>query len=268
MATHLTLYSSKFSRPFFLFSLVIGCFFSCQKKESSQKVISKTSQPLDTLSDKNFYLSFEKTAPFTVSEETPHQKQINLLTKNIGNSYEAALKAQEYLAPIYSEQFYTKDSTLLLKLANGKELKLPFWDPVADEGYVFQYFFKEINYFVLLVQWSEGNCWMLVNKANGKRKYCYGFPYLSPDKSKIIAINQNLDAGYSFNGIEVFSVRKDSLALDFHKETTWGPEGIKWVNKDQFLLKQTVEAKVEPANSIPNYITQYKLVTIKSKQNQ
>jgi hypothetical protein len=93
------------------------------------------------------------------------------LTDTIGNWHDRAVKIQSYLADRFHDYFYTTDSTLVLTLADGKESIFAKWDSVNAEGYTFEHYFDKIDYYLLRVQWGEGNCWMLVNRKNGFKKY-------------------------------------------------------------------------------------------------
>ena len=72
------------------------------------------------------------------------------------------------------------------------------------------------------------------------RKYINGLPYISLDNKKIITINTDLEAAYSFNGIELYLIMSDSLKLEFSKETKWGPKDLKWLSDDKISLKREI----------------------------
>jgi hypothetical protein len=76
----------------------------------------------------------------------------------------------------------------------------------------------------------------MVNRKNGFKKYISGLPYIYKDK--ILTINTDLEAGYSFNGIELYTLTNDTLKKEFSKETTWEPTDIHWINDNQFLVKR------------------------------
>ena len=120
---------------------------------------------------------------------------------------------------------------------------------------------------MLRVQFGEGNCWMLVNKKNGFKRYISGLPYISNDNKKIITVNTDLEAGYSFNGLELFSILTDSLRTEFSKETEWGPTDVKWINENQVFLKRE-HFLVDSITSNQDNIIDYKLMTIEKKTSR
>jgi hypothetical protein len=153
---------------------------------------------------------------------------------------------------------------LVLKLGNGKISNFAKWDSENDEGYTFEHYFDKIDYYLLRVQWGEGNCWMLVNRKNGFKKYIGGLPYISLDNKQILTTNMDLEAGYSFNGFELYSILADSLKTEFSKTTVFGPTDVKWINENEFLLKRE-HFHVDTLTGNQDNIVDYKKVTIEKK---
>lgn len=204
------------------------------EKSHNDSVVSKT----DTLVANNYLLTFEKADSFKRTDIFGDLDTRLKLTAKIYNSHEAAQTIQKYLRKKFRDYFYTTDSTVVLKLSNGKTESFPLWDEKNEEGFSFVHFFDKIDYILLHVQWYEGNCWMLVNRKNGLKKYIIGIPYISLDNKKIITINTDLDAAYSFNGIELYLITNDSLKLEFSRKTQWGPKDLKWLSNNRILLKR------------------------------
>jgi hypothetical protein len=235
----------------------------------SEKISSNQTStlPVDTLMADNFLLTFGIADSFKMSDIYGDNEYRIQLTDKIGNCHKKADKIQEYLKNKFGDCFYTTDSTLVLRLLNNKTEIFPLWDAEKDEGYNFEHYFANIDYYLLRVQWGEGNCWMLVNRKNGFKKYISGLPYISKNKQKILTINSDLEAGYSFNGLELFSIEFDSLKTEFRKKTIWGPTNVKWINGNQFLIKRE-HFHVDSLTGIQNNIIDYKTVTIEKKTCQ
>src|SRR5688572_6752447 len=165
--------------------------------------------------------------------------QRDVVSKDSANWHGKAEAMEKYLLKTNSQYFSIQDSTLVLKLQNGKQLKFPKWDSVNDLGYNFENFFPDINYYLLRVQFYEGDGWMLVNQKNGASQFVGGRPYFSPDKKQVIAGNLDLEAGYSFNGLQYFIVVGDSLKKEWELEiNNWGPEAIKWTSNNSVDIKK------------------------------
>lgn len=105
---------------------------------------------------------------------------------------------------------------------------------------------------------------MLVNRQNGHKNHISGLPYISKDNKKIITINKDLIAGYSFNGIELYTILADSLKEEFYIETKWGPQDLKWINENEFLLKRE-HLPEDSKIGIEDNIIDYKRVKIEKK---
>lgn len=206
------------------------------EKSNRDSVFSKT----DTLIASNYLLTFEKADSFKRTDIFGDLDTRLKMTDKIDNSHEEAQTIQKHLSKKFGDYFYTTDTTLVLKLSNGKTESFPLWDEKKEEGFSFVHFFDKIDYILLHVQWYEGNCWMLVNRKNGMKKYINGLPYISLDNKKIIAINTDLEAAYSFNGIELYLITSDSLKLEFSRETKWGPKDLKWLSDNQISLKREI----------------------------
>jgi hypothetical protein len=217
---------------------------------------------LDSIVTNAYVITFQDTKPFAQTDIYGDLGYRINLTDTIDNWYDRAKKIQDYLQVKFSDYFTTSDSSLILNLASGQNLTFPVWDNEKDEGFGFEYYFKEIDYYLLRVQWIEGNCWLMVNRQNGFQRYICGLPYIN--KNKFLTINTDLDAGYSFNGMEFYSLINDTLKNEFSEKTTWGPVDIKWINDSQFLVKRE-HFYIDSIKKEQNNKFDYKLATIKNK---
>ncbi len=232
-----------------------------KEKISKKKNVSD----LDSIVTDNYVISFQDAKSFTTTDIYGDLKHRIDITDSIGNSHDRAKKIQDYLQLKFSNYFITTDSTIILKLANGQLLTFPYWDSNKNEGYNFEHYFKEIDYYLLRVQWGEGNCWLMVNRKNGFKKYISGLPYIYKDK--ILTINTDLEAGYSFNGVELYTLKNDTLKKEFSRETTWGPADVNWINDNQFLVKRE-HFYVDSITGKQDNKIDYKLGIIKRKNSR
>jgi hypothetical protein len=233
-----------------IYILTIVFFVACgqNNRNSTEKLVDlQDSLNLisDTLLTDNYLLVFESTDGFERTDIYGDLDYRNRLTDTIhGNYINKAEAIQTYLKKRFGNYFYLTDSTLVLKLANGDTMNFHIYVDKIDRenfefvGYIFEHYFDKIDYYLLFIEYYEGCNWMLVNRKNGFKKLIHGLPYISKDRKKIIAIGSDLDAGYSFNGIELYTVLADSLRTEFSKETDWGPIDVKWINENEFLLKR------------------------------
>lgn len=247
--------------------LTILLFAACGQRNETGSTGKTTALLLDTLIANNYILTFEKTDSFPTTDIYGDLNFRVGLTDTIGNWHERAEKIQSYLADKFGNYFYSTDTTLVLRLVDGNTISFAKWDDGKDEGYNFENYFDNIDYYLLRVQWGEGNCWMLVNRKNGFKKYINGVPYISIDNKEIISINSDMEAGYSFNGLELYTILADSLKTEFSKKTQWGPTDVKWISENKFLLKREL-FHIDSLTGNQDNIIDYKLVTIAKKTSQ
>ncbi len=168
------------------------------------------------------------------------QEERNRIIKNLDNSHEKAIAIENYLTQQFRDYFSTTDSTLTLFLENNEKIILPKWDKELDLGYNFENYFPQTNYILLYVQYYEGNGWMLVNRKNGFKRFMHGQPYFSPDNKSILTASVDLEADYSFNGIEYYKLQNDTLTKILElKIKDWGPEKIKWTSNSSAVIAKT-----------------------------
>lgn len=242
-----------------LYVLIVAVVFSCAKKTEKEDDEKKSGigdsiyknidqmgadgefiNESDTINVGGYALIFspaDSTHLTDVFGDSPIRKD---LVDSIGNSHERAMFLEKnYLSKKFSKYFSANDSILTLYLDSGNELHFPKWDRTDEVGYNFQNYFKEIDYYSLWVQYVEGGSIVLVNRKSGTKKYVIGEPYISPEAKRIVAINIDLWAGFSANGIELLSVMGDSLKTEFSLEIeNWGPSGARWLSDDKLILEK------------------------------
>jgi hypothetical protein len=161
------------------------------------------------------------------------------MTDTIDNWLEKNKQLEKYLATKYPNYFKTDEKELTLFLEGGKELTLPKWDSLHQEGYNFGMYLAAIDYYLVYVQWYEGGSILLVNRKNGFKRNVIGEPYFSPDTKKMLTINSDLYAGYTDNGIEVLSITGDTLKSEFKiLIKNWGPTGARWLTDKKIVLQK------------------------------
>jgi len=242
---------------------------SCGQKNNSDSTSETTTLKLDTLIADNYILTFESADSFAKTDIYGDLNYRTKLTDTIHNWGKKAEKIQSYLLDKFDNHFNVTDSTLVLSLVDGTNKILSNNTNEGDDykHYYFQHYFDEIDYYLISVHLYEGGYWLLVNRNNGYTKRICGLPYILNGLNKIISINSDLEAGYSFNGIEFFTVTADSLKVEFRKETEWGPIDIKWVTDNNFLIKRE-HFHVDSQTGYQKNIVDYKRVKIKKKTSQ
>jgi len=133
--------------------------------------------------------------------------------------------------------------TLLLELQNGTQSTWINHHEDEDEDYVdYEYMGKlpAIGHFILNASFSEWRNYILVDVATGDTTLLCGYPEVSPDRTLLIAGNSDLFSGFSFNGIQLFSLKNKMLHEVGEKELEWGVEDLYWADESSIVVKRNV----------------------------
>lgn len=198
----------------------------------------------DTVYTQGYQLLFAASEDTVFNPYFPDQEKRDALSANEQNWFKATMLVEHYLRDLDHRYFNSTDSTISLTLADEQVLQLPRWESDTDEGedtrYAYEHYFPEVDFFLLRAQFNEGNCWLLVHRQSGRKTYISGLPHFSPDGTKVITGNLDLESGYSFNGLAHYSLMNDSLALNWELEiSNWGPRQIKWLSDSSLIIEKT-----------------------------
>lgn len=212
---------------------------SILKENFPEEETSYTIEPTDTISIGNYMLYFSTTDSIPFPPYYTDQKIRDSFWRVFGNSHDAANAVENYLTKRLPEIFTADDSTLTLQLVGGKKLILPKCDEEDMRCYCFEGYFPEIDYILLYVQYYEGSAYALVNRKNGIIRQIQGKPYFSDNYKSFITVNVDMEANYSFNGIEYYTFTADSVVQQFVLGiTNWGPAKAKWIDDKNIVLLQ------------------------------
>lgn len=232
-------------------------------EEYPEEERSYTIEPTDTISIGNYTLYFSPTDSIPFPPYYSDQKIRDSFWRTFGNSHDAANAVENYLKTKQPQIFTADDSTLTLLLAEGKKIVLPKWDEEEMKGYCFEGYFPEIDYILLYVQYYEGSAYALVHRKNGFIREIWGRPYFANNQNSFITANIDMEAGYSFNGIEYYTLTTDSVVRQFALGiTNCGPVKAKWINDRNIVMLQ--ECMVANSDDF-YYRTNYAKLTIMRK---
>lgn len=147
--------------------------------------------------------------------------------------------------------------TLLLTLENGSKKTFINQSSIESDNFTEYHFIsrlQDVNYYLMKVYFYEAFSYLMVNAKSGKETYLCGIPAISPDKSKVIAGCFDLQAGFVFNGLQLFEITSDSLSLTWSRELTkWGADNLAWINNSSFIAEQIQTDSL--MNTTTKYIT-------------
>jgi len=208
--------------------------------EKTENDITFKPSKIDTilkLNDK-IQLSITNTDSINVPEYFIHKGTIDSLFKPYNNRHSESKVLEKYIIQRDIEIAKRDSSGLHVKLING-EWKVLTLDPLTDESdNTLEHFFKKHGFYNIRVQWGEGNGYKLVNYKNGIVTKLKGKPFFSPNGKYIITVNADIDAGYSYNGIQLFENKNgDIKEIGNYEPTDWGPLSAKWIDNNKLIVK-------------------------------
>jgi len=111
-----------------------------------------------------------------------------------------------------------------------------------------------------MASYYEAYGYILVHKATGEMTELYGMPVVSPDKKYILSFNQDLEAGFTFNGFQFFELKEKPILIGTHELLTWGPDNVVWKDSNTLLVQQAF-SKLEEGEE--DMVTKYVEVHVK-----
>jgi hypothetical protein len=131
--------------------------------------------------------------------------------------------------------------TLALTLPCGKDSAVSLFDDTSgdDESYVrharMDSVFSDSGYFVARTYY-EGGDWLFVSKRTCAQLPLYGRALFNPSRTRFAAINEDLEAGFMANGVQIVSLVSGSPRAEVEdKQEAWGPRSGAWADDSTFV---------------------------------
>ncbi len=155
-----------------------------------------------------------------------------------------------------STRVFPDSLKIVFKLNNGADSVLVNeWEENGDGGTVFHYVqsCKDIDYWLVFISYYEGSEYLLMDKDNGNKIFVWGPPVVSPDKTHFITYSCDIEAGYDYNGIQLFEIKEGKAELKWQKEiNTWGPDEVRWKDDNTLYIKK-YSIDYSGGNSVQKY---------------
>ena len=129
--------------------------------------------------------------------------------------------------------------SLIFAVANNKVITLVDVHAENDSASSYRYlgFNKEIGQYVVYGSFYEWYNYALIDKTTGDTTWTCGEPVVSVDKKYFICGNADLEAGFTFNGIELYeNVHKPKLICRRELQN-WGTTSIKWKSSNILFVQ-------------------------------
>jgi hypothetical protein len=196
-----------------------------------------------------FFLIFSSNSTSTAQDYVKERFYFEQICKDIRNSHECAQAIECYQIKRYSKYFSRQNNQLKIKLKNGKILALKdsLEDDVDGKWYNFREYLQDVGYFVIHVQYYEGNEYLMINDKTGKEYRIFEIPHISPDKRRFVSVSAS--EAYNPNGVWIWRFTPGGLV----NELSYEPKEyslftfVSWENNKTIKLsKYTHDPKRSP----------------------
>jgi hypothetical protein len=156
--------------------------------------------------------------------------------------------SEQVLLETHGDRASRPDSTTLLIVVNSGDT-LVFRDRTTIEDaeeyavHELRAYLRDQNLWVIVkgcYEWTEN---LLIDGSDGSLTEVVSVPIPSPDGTRLLCFNEDIMAGFNENGIQVWRVERDSLALEFQDlSVPWGPAEACWESDSLItFLKRTFD---------------------------
>jgi hypothetical protein len=202
-------------------------------------------------------------SPSTSSDFDPYflsNELIKSLTKDFGNFHQKAMAIEEYQLKKFASIVKREGNELFVKLDDGRWFQLEINSDYDETAHAFEYYFDKFGFYSIRVQWGEGNGYKLVNSRTGEMTNLIGRPFFSPDGTQIVALGNDIEAGYSINGFQLLTNNSGTVkALGTFSPTSWGCESGKWLSNSRLILKNVSFEYSDSSSNYFNFFTELEI---------
>ncbi len=164
------------------------------------------------------------------------QDKIDSISKCYDNRHREALAVEKYQLNKYHLPIKIEGNNRIVSLQNNNKINLIPNDTFGEAEYTFEKRFG--IYYLFRIQWFEGNNYCLLNSKTGQKTFTIGRVYFSKSGKYLISINDDIEAGYSENGFQLFQIDKTGDVNEVCRfSPDWAPEKIKWIDDKTLMVK-------------------------------
>jgi hypothetical protein len=168
--------------------------------------------------------------------------QLNQACRNIQNTHECAQAVEKMQLPKYPQLVSRQGGTLRLALKSGGavELRDVATNGEKDTFYSFREYFPDLGYYLVHVQYWEGDAYLMVNYRTGERSTLHDLFLLSPNRQRLATLSLDMDAGYNPTAVQIWGITPEKLTLEYSYEPKgWGPSQGAWKDNDTLQFDKT-----------------------------
>lgn len=167
-----------------------------------------------------------------------NDEKIDSLSRDIFNSFLIAQEIENYQLKKFGDLVERESEYLSFKLKTGA-IKILSPDSISEEeAYSFEYFFENVGFYSLVVHWTEGQEYKLINYETGIETNIVGRPFFSNSGKYLIALGNDIEANYSFNGLGIYKNEEGIIRkIGTFSPRSYGFSKAKWLD-DQHVIIQ------------------------------
>ncbi len=264
--------------------LLLLCVIACQSKVEKDGETA----PSDSLQTDSMSVSSEEVNFATVFlgekyqyEILPVDKNIFLNTKDFPiteadrikemNCEDPAEDCEKKIEKATIEPFAKlvtrQGDSLILKCGTNDSRSVSFVSESSDEGdfstYSFVHKYTNPDVYLVAGTYWESFDYKIVNRKTCKVMNVIGIPVFSPDRKKAIVTNEDLVAGFTFNGLEVLTFQDTAIVKDAsQKLNNWAIEKASWISNQEVKVTQ-VTANYSSEEKDKELVKRYAIFKIK-----
>jgi hypothetical protein len=213
----------------------------------------------DTLVYEKWVITFAQTDSVTFPDYFNEQQILDSAYHKNHNYFEGIQALEQHLLNTNQNYFRIQDS-LELFLSNGTVKRFNRWN--GDYGYSFLSKLKDLDYYLLHIQYYEGADNLLVNSKTGETTSTADLPYFNPNQTLIASPNADIFRTNDDNGIEILIPEGTGFKRRFFIDTGgWQPEQCLWISNTELVVKR----KFFQFNEVPEELwnkTNYVRITL------
>ncbi len=157
--------------------------------------------------------------------------------------------------------FVSRPDSLTLRIKLSKNGELLFRDTLYTEGGEGSTRMNEyagklygLPWVVVGRTYYEAFDAAIYNLNTGQEVPLHYYPVLSPQKNWLLVYNFDLEAGYTFNGLQLVNLNGNNATPVFEKlYERWGPTNVKWVSANEAVIEQSIVDYSSPEYKMIKY---------------
>lgn len=106
----------------------------------------------------------------------------------------------------------------------------------SASAYTYMGMNTDIGQYVVYGVFYEWYNYLLIDRETGDTTYACGIPTISPDKAYFVCGNCDIEAGFTFNGIEWYENTRKPRLVCRRELSYWGVDTLKWTTENTLLL--------------------------------